>query len=44
MSSNTLRDRENVCIYRKLDVTPIEDKVRKNWLRWFGHVLLSCGA
>lgn len=39
MSSNTFKDRmkkEN--IWSKLGITPIEDKMRENRIRWFGYV------
>lgn len=29
---------KNEKIRSKVGVAPIEDKIRKNWLRWFGHV------
>ena len=39
MNDNTLRDRiRNEYICRKLQVTPIENKMRENRLRWFGYV------
>lgn len=37
----TLRVRiRNECIPKKLEVTHIENKIRENKLRWFGHVHL----
>ena len=39
MSGNTMRDKvRNEIIRKKLGVAPIEDKMRENRLRWFGHV------
>lgn len=39
MSGNILKDRiKNVSIWRKLEVAPIKDKMRKTLLRCFAHV------
>jgi len=37
-SDNILKDRINECIHRKLEVALIDNKMRENRLRWFGHV------
>ncbi|MCX8759408.1 reverse transcriptase domain-containing protein [Vibrio parahaemolyticus] len=40
MSGNTIRDKlKNDFIRHKIGVAPIEDKLRENRLRWFGHIL-----
>jgi hypothetical protein len=40
MSGNTIKDKlKNDFIRHKIGVAPIEDKLRENRLRWFGHIL-----
>jgi len=39
MGDTTLRDRIRIkCICIKLEIAPIDDKMRENRLRWFEHV------
>ncbi|KAJ6852991.1 uncharacterized protein M6B38_252230 [Iris pallida] len=39
MGENILNDRiRNECIHEKLELVPIEDKIRKTRLWWFGRV------
>jgi hypothetical protein len=43
ISSNTQKDRiRNEEIRLKIRVTPIDEKMRKSWLRWFGLYLEEC--
>jgi len=42
MSNDALEEKiVNECICKKLDIDPIEDKMRDNWLKLFRHVQLK---
>lgn len=34
-------EKQNEIIHKRVEIVPIEDKLMKKWLRWFGHMQLS---